>query len=97
MPVLLTNPLAVIENPLDFDTIPELLIAILQVVTIIAVPIVILCIVLAGFKYVTARGNVEKITEASRALTNALIGSVLIFGSVAIATIIQKLVNAVAR
>lgn len=93
----LSNPFVVIENPLLFDSIPELLVGLLQVFNIIAVPFVVFFIMLSGFKYVTARGNTEKVTEASRSLTNAIIGSVLIFGSVAIATVIQNLVDAAAR
>ncbi len=51
-------------------------------------------IILAGFKYVTARGNATQVQEATRALTYAIIGGVLIIGAVAIAEIIKNLVTA---
>ncbi|NBC29381.1 MAG: hypothetical protein GVY29_05245, partial [Spirochaetes bacterium] len=74
-----------LENPLDFDTIPELLLAILNVIIVIAVPIIVFFIIYAGFLYVTARGNAEQTRTATRALTYAVIGGVIILGAVAIA------------
>ncbi len=85
----------VLRNPLSgISTIPQLLVAILRVVITIAIPIIILFFMLAGFKYVTARGNPEKIKEASQALLYAVIGAVLILGATAITHILSNLVNA---
>lgn len=86
--VSLRNPLA------GISTIPDLLAAVLNVVIIIAIPIIIFFLMLAGFKYVTARGNPSTISEASQALLYAIIGGVLILGATAIAQIIKNLVNA---
>ncbi len=83
-----------LKNPLAFDSIEDFIVAILNVVIVIATPIVVLFIILAGFKYVTARGNPTKIQEATQALTYAIIGGVLIIGAVAIAEIIKNLVTA---
>lgn len=83
-----------LKNPLAFGTLQEFIVAILRVIIVIAVPIVVIFIVLAGFKYVTARGNPNQIQEATRALTYAIIGGVLIIGAVAIAEIIENLVTA---
>jgi hypothetical protein len=82
-----------LNNPIKVDSIQELLNLILKLVIIIATPIVVLFIVFAGFKYVTARGNPGEIEQASQALTYAIIGGVLIIGAVAIAEIIKNLVN----
>jgi hypothetical protein len=83
-----------LKNPIKVDSIQELLIILLNLVIILATPIVVLFIILAGFKYVTARGNPNQIQEATQALTYAVIGGVLIIGAVAIAEIIKDLVNA---
>jgi TRAP-type C4-dicarboxylate transport system permease small subunit len=80
-------------NPVKVDSIQELLQTILEIVIILATPIVVLFIIYAGFKYVTARGNASQIQEATQALTYAVIGGVLIIGAVAIAEIIKNLVN----
>lgn len=82
----------VLKNPLDFETIPALLVAILNVIIVIAVPIIVFFIIYAGFLYVTARGNAEQVRTATRALTYAIIGGVLILGAVVIAEIIGNIV-----
>lgn len=87
------NPLSGLSNPLPYTSIPELLEAILGVVVIIAIPVVVLSIIWSGFCYVTARGNTEKISQASRALTYAIIGGVLIIGATALASILRNLVD----
>ncbi|MCB9811019.1 MAG: hypothetical protein H6779_04685 [Candidatus Nomurabacteria bacterium] len=81
-----------LENPLNVDSIEELLQLILQIVITIATPIVIFFIIYAGFLYVTAKGNAEQTQKATRALTYAIIGGVLIIGAVVIAGIIKNLV-----
>lgn len=83
-------------NPLSFPSITDLLVAILNVAIIIALPIVVLFLIYAGFLYVTARGNAEKIQEASRALTYGIIGGIIIIGSVAITAIVKGTVTAFA-
>lgn len=85
-----------LKNPLDpsLSSIPDLLLAILNVVIIIAMPIVALYIIYAGFMYVAAQGNPEKVQEAGRALTFGVIGGVIIVGAVAILAIISNLVAA---
>ena len=81
-----------LENPLIVNSIEELLLGILDIVIIIAIPIIIFFIIYAGFLYVTARGNSEKVSQASRALTYAVIGGVLVIGAIAITEIIRNLV-----
>jgi Type IV secretion system pilin len=83
-----------LENPLAFDSIQSFIIAILNIIIVLATPIVVIFIILAGFKYVTARGNASQVQEATQALTYAIIGGVLIIGAVAIAEIIRDLVSA---
>lgn len=81
------------QNPLAFDSIQAFIVAVLNVIIVLATPIVVIFIILAGFKYVTARGNATQVQEATKALTYAIIGGVLIIGAVAIAEIIKGLVT----
>lgn len=81
-------------NPLKMKTAEDLLTTILEIVVILATPFIVFFIIYAGFLYVTARGNAEQITQANRALTYAIIGGVIIIGSVAIATIVKNIVSA---
>ena len=86
-----------LKNPIsDFPDLQSLVVAIINIIIIIATPIVIFFIIFAGFSYVTARGNPAKIQEATRSLTYAVIGGVLIIGAFAIAEIIKNLVNSFA-
>lgn len=81
------------KNPLAFDGITDLLMAILNVMIIISTPIVVFFIIYAGFMYVTAQGNPEKIAAASKALLYGIIGGVIIVGAVSIVAIISNVVN----
>ena len=83
-----------LQNPLAFKSIEGFVVAVLNVIIVIATPIVVIFIILAGFKYVTARGDASKVQEATRALTYSVIGGVLIIGAVAIAEIIKNLIVA---
>jgi len=85
----------VLRSPLapGIGSIEALLITILNALLVIAVPIIIFFIIFAGFTYVTAQGNPEKIKTATRSLTYAIIGAVLILGGVALSEIIAGVVN----
>ncbi len=85
-----------LNNPLAFNTVQGLLVAILNVIIVIAVPIIVLFIIYAGFLYVTARGNAVQVQQATRALTYAVIGGVIVIGAVAISQIIANVANSFA-
>ena len=85
------------NNPITFsgeNAFIELLQAILNVIIILATPIIVLFIIYAGFQYVTARGNPEKLRVANQAIVYAVIGGVVILGSVVIIEIIRNVVGA---
>ena len=81
------------NNPLQFGTVTDLLVAILNVVIIMLTPIVVFFLIYSGFMYVTARGNPEKIAKASKSLLYGVIGGVIVLGSVAITTIVSNVIN----
>ena len=86
--VKLTNPLK------NIGSIDDLLVEILNILVILMIPFFIFFIILAGFKYVTALGNASQVEEATRALTYAVIGGVLILAALAITEIIRNVVAA---
>ena len=59
----------------------------------IGVPIIALAIIYAGFLFVTAQGNSEKLTKAKKTLLYTLIGAALLLGAVVIAEAIKGTVN----
>ena len=87
-----------VRSPLgEIDTAEEIIVAVLNALVIIAIPIIVLMIIYAGFLYITARGNAEQLRTATTALTYATIGGVLIIGAVAITGIIGSTVGEFTR
>jgi len=87
-----------IKNPLGSGgpgTIQEFLLAFLEGITQLALPIVILAVIYSGFLFVKAQGNPEEITKAKEALMYTLIGAAVLLGASAIATLIIDTVKAV--
>ncbi len=83
-----------IDNPLGDDTtLAGFFAQILDIVITFAVPIVIFFIVYAGFLYVTAQGDPERIKRATGAFTWAVIGGVLILGANVLVDVIQGTVD----
>jgi hypothetical protein len=82
-------------NPLGDRTLTEFFLDLLQILLIFAVPIIVFFIIYAGFLYVTARGNQEQVTKATRALGYAILGGVIILGAQVILTVIEGTVSAI--
>jgi len=80
--VKLCNPLGKISS------FPALIEAVLNALFIIGVPVAVLFIVLAGFRFVWARGNPEKLKDAKRNLLFTIIGIAIFFGAVLITKVI---------
>jgi TRAP-type C4-dicarboxylate transport system permease small subunit len=81
------------DGTLGINSLEDLLLALLNVLIVIAIPIVVLFIIYAGFMYVTARGNAEQTQQATRTLTYAIVGGVMIIGAVAISEILANVVD----
>jgi len=84
---------AFLRSPLKSKSIVELFSDILDVIMVIATPIIVVFIILAGFKFVTAQGDTFKLKEAKDSLINAIIGGVLILGAKLILMIIQNTID----
>lgn len=82
-----------LKNPLEVDSLTELLEALLGIVIVLATPVVVFFIIYSGFLYVTARGNAEQVKQANRSLTYAIIGGVIVIGAFAVAQIVKNLVD----
>jgi len=89
---VVTEPVKLL-NPLKVDSIQGLLVAVINVVMVLMVPVIVFYIIYSGFKYVMARGNASQVEEASQSLLYSILGGVLILGAFAIASIIQNIVT----
>lgn len=80
-----------INNPLDstIGDLPTLVVRILDIVKLIATPIVILLVIYAGFLFVIARGDPKGLEKAKQALLWTVIGAAVLLGATVIATAIQ--------
>ncbi len=84
---------AIFQNPLAAESLTELLVAMLDVLVQVGLVIIVFFIIFAGFKYVTAQGDTNKIKEAHTALVATLIGSAIVLGSYAIASALKSTVE----
>jgi len=83
----LTNPLS------NISSIPDFFRVLIEIILVFAIPFIVFFIIYAGFLYVTAQGNPEKIKKAHNALLYALIGGLLILGANVLLIIITNTIN----
>lgn len=85
---------ACIENPLgDGSNLPAFIQSLLSIIVRAGIPLVVLALVFTGFKFVAARGNPDKISEAKQILLWTVIGTAVLLGAWTIATILSNTIN----
>lgn len=80
------------QNPITYGgitSIPDLLLALVDLVFLIGVPIIVLFIIYAGFLFVSAGDNEAAIGKAKTVLMWTLIGALVLLGAKAISAAIQ--------
>ena len=93
LPVLAQAAAGKYENPFKLaDTIPCFLLTLVDFVLLIGVPILVMCIIYAGFLFVTGGDNEAKVGKARTTLTWTLVGGLVLFGAKAIALAIESTV-----
>jgi hypothetical protein len=75
-------------NPIESDNIYALITAIVDFVLKIGAVVVVLFVIYAGFLFVTAQGNEEKISKAKTAFFWTIVGAMIILGAYALSGII---------
>ncbi len=78
-----------IQNPLKVNSIGEFISALLKAIIAIGIPIAILFIVLAGFKFIAAQGNPEDLKKARQNFLYVVIGIAIFIGAYALAELIM--------
>ena len=92
---IINTALAVkIESPLKWQTFEDLIKAIINFLFYLALAVVPLIIVIAGYFFVTSGGDPAKVTQARNIILYALIGLLIIFLSNAIIAIIKQIFKA---
>lgn len=82
-----------LQNPTNFPSIEKFIEGVLKAVVYLAIPVIALFMVYAGFKYVAARGNESKVSEAHKNFLYVVIGAILILGAWVFATLIGGTVS----
>lgn len=80
-------------NPIKITgvkTIPDFLFMIVELVFLIAMPIVVMFIIYAGYQFVTSGDNESKLARAKLNITWALIGAAVLLGARVISEAIQR-------
>ena len=80
-------------NPISSTTLDGFLLRLLDVVILIGAIAVVFFLILAGFKYVTARGDEKQISSATSTLTWTVVGAAIILGARVIASAIRATVD----
>ncbi|HEX8947245.1 MAG TPA: TrbC/VirB2 family protein [Candidatus Paceibacterota bacterium] len=84
-----------LHNPLKVSTVQDFLTTILGYVVQVGTVVIVLMIVVVGFRYVTARGNPGELEKAHKALLWTLIGALVLLGAQAIASAVSSTVTAI--
>ncbi len=82
-----------IPNPLNYDSVEELIKAIIDFLWTLALVLVPLLVVIAGFLFITAGGDPQKVTNAKRMITYIIVGFLVIASAKGLITLIQTVIN----
>ena len=78
-----------LQNPLGgITSVCKLVVALVDAATVIGIPVAILFVVWAGFKFILARGNAGALGEARTNFLNVVIGIGIFVGASLIASVI---------
>jgi hypothetical protein len=80
-------------NPIQYNTIQDFLVAILNAVVLILFPIIVLMLVYCGFLFVRAQGNPTEITKARTIFFWTLVDGLIVLGSEALSLAIAATVS----
>lgn len=95
LPVLVSAQAFGLQNPIGVNSISELIVIVVKVIRYIAIPFVVIMIMYAGFQYLLARGNTDKVNKAHGMLLWIVVGSFVILSAEMIALVISNTLNSV--
>lgn len=71
--------LSLIGNPTGHESIEAFVLYILNFAVSISVILAVIALIIAGFKYILAMGDEEKVKDATKSLVFALVGLAIVF------------------
>jgi hypothetical protein len=82
-----------LENPLQYDTLQEILSAVAGFLFTISIPIVTIMILIGAFQILTAAGNEERIRRGKRTITWAVVGFLVVLIAGGVTQLIENLLS----
>jgi len=86
-----------LKNPVNFDSLRELIAAILDVIVQIGVPIAAVFLIYSGYLFVSARGSEEKLGKAKSIFLWTLVGIAVLLGASVLANLISGTIDQLKR
>ena len=82
-----------LSNPLKVENLSEFIEVLLNIVVVIAFPLVVLALVYSGFLFVMAQGNDSKLEQARKVFLWTIVGAVIVLGVFVIREVIVATVD----
>ena len=70
---------SLLSNPTNFSSLEAFIINLVNMAIAFSIIVAVVALIIAGFKYILAMGDEEKIGEATKSLIFALVGLVIVF------------------
>jgi type IV secretory pathway VirB2 component (pilin) len=70
---------SMINNPVSFESLDEFVVHLVNLAISFSVLIAVVALIIAGFKYILAMGDEEKVEDATKSLIFAIVGLVIVF------------------
>jgi hypothetical protein len=90
---LYTNPFTTGKNGVTAQTVPELLVATVNLALLLGTPVIVIFIIYTGFLFVSAGGDPAGIKKARTSLTWTLVGALVLLGAKGLAMAIQATIG----
>jgi type IV secretory pathway VirB2 component (pilin) len=84
---------SILNNPISYDSLQALVLALVNYAVSFSVVLAVAALILAGFKYILALGNEEKVENATRSLIFALVGLVIVFIAPLVVEYVTNFIN----
>ncbi|MBI4119887.1 MAG: hypothetical protein HY454_00285 [Parcubacteria group bacterium] len=82
-----------IRNPIDAENFTAIIVKIADWASAIAVPLMALVVLFAGYTYLTSGGNADQVTRANKTLTWAVAGFIIVLLAKSAAVLIKNILG----
>jgi len=84
---------AVLPNPLEWDTIEEVIVGVIDFILWIAIALVPLMIIIAAFFFLTSGGNPERVSTAKNIIFWTIIGFTIVLLAKGVVSMVKQIIE----